>query len=364
LIEVLDLQAVHLYVGPGQGIEIMNSYFHLNLGVVRRSLGGSAERRSAYQSRTCLTLPNGTVIDYSTRGSHIETFMLAPPGAPDWAKDRTEFWRRAAAAEKRADAQEARLLELSIPRGLSRADWTDLARKLGSVFVKGGMIVQVDIHCTTASDGGPAPHLHFMMSMRELENGQFAVKKARHWNRLFYGKAAHLRKDMANFLNAYCEKKGVAYQADPRSNAARGLPPAEMSVPRWNLFAYKRTGKKTPWLEQRDRERAARANIVALEAECEELEREIARGLVQTPCTPPTCAVSGTKRNESHCSRESLAVQRPIAVAGRQSLGPTTNSQKGFHSKPNEPSSTAPWSRGQTNEPEEIDAENTPRPCW
>jgi hypothetical protein len=158
--------------------------------------------------------------------------MLAPAEAPDWARDPKQFWRRAAAAEKRADAQEARLLELSIPRGLSRADWTDIARKLALVLVAHGMVVQVDIHCPTASDGDEHPHLHFMLSMRELKDGKFAAKKARHWNRLFHGKAAALRQQMADFLNAYCKKKGVAYEADPRSNAVRGLPTAEMSLPR------------------------------------------------------------------------------------------------------------------------------------
>jgi len=84
---------------------------------------------------------------------------------------------------------------------------------------------------------------------------------------------------LADFLNAYCEKVGVPYTADPRSNLARGLPIAEMALPGWNIRAYKRTGKKTPWMEQRDQERAKRQYIVALEAECEELERKLARHL-------------------------------------------------------------------------------------
>lgn len=165
---------------------------------------------------------------------------------------------------------------MAFPRGLSRADWIDIASKLARVFVGQGMVVQVDVHCSTARDGGEHPHAHFMLSMRELKDDGFTDKKARHWNKLFFGKAGALRKDMASFLNEYCKRKGVAYEADPRSNAERGLPPPEPTIPRWNFLFHKRTGKKTSWLEHRDREREARAAIAKIEKECAELERMIA----------------------------------------------------------------------------------------
>jgi hypothetical protein len=254
----------------------MAGYFYFNLGIVQRSRGGSAERRSAYQAGSSTTLRDGTYVDYSERKGHVKTLMFAPSGSPAWATDRKEFWRRAAAAEKRADAQEARLLEIPLPRGLSRADWFDIASRLARVFVAKGMVVQVDIHCSTAGDGGEHPHLHFMISMRELKNDGFDDNKARQWNNLFFGQVRALRKEMAGFLNEYCKIKGVAYEADPRSNAERGLPSPEMFIPRWNFLFHERTGKKTAWLEQRDREREARAHIAAIEKECAELERMIA----------------------------------------------------------------------------------------
>ena len=49
-----------------------------------------------------------------------------------------------------------------------------------------------------------------------------------------------------------------------------------MTIPRWNILAYKRSGQKTPALEQRDEERKIRAEITRLEAEAHELEREFA----------------------------------------------------------------------------------------
>jgi len=49
-----------------------------------------------------------------------------------------------------------------------------------------------------------------------------------------------------------------------------------VTIPRWNILAYKRSGQKTPALEQRDEERKIRAEITRLEAEAHELEREFA----------------------------------------------------------------------------------------
>lgn len=254
----------------------MSGHFGLNLGLVQRSKGQTAVERSAYQRRGAARLADGSVVNYSDRGDHVAHFVLAPDGAPAWATDCKQLWIKAAAAEKRADAQEARLLELSLPRALTREDWIALARRVARVLVKRGMVVQVDIHNPLASDGQPNPHAHLMITMREIKDGKFAEKKARHWNKEFYGKAALIRRDMAEVLNRYCRERGVDYQADPRSNAERGLPPAEVRLPRWNVLHYKRTGQKTRALEQRDRERAAKAKIARLQAECQEIERELA----------------------------------------------------------------------------------------
>src|SRR4029453_15507566 len=57
--------------------------------------------------------------------------------------------------------------------------------------------------------------------------------------------------------------------------AERGLPPAEIRLPHWHILHYKRTGQKTRAMEQRDEERAARADVARLEAECLQLEREL-----------------------------------------------------------------------------------------
>ena len=249
----------------------------LRLGVVQRSKGQTAPERSAYQRRGAERMSNGSVVDYSDRADHVAHRVLAPDGAPSWANDCKQLWRRAADAEKRANAQEARTLEISFPRALVREDWIKLATRLGRLLVRHGMVVQIDIHCPIACDGLPNPHAHFMMTMREIDETGFARLKARHWNKLFHGQASALRRDWARVLNEYCQQRGVDYHADHRSNAERGLAPAEVLLPRWNIVHYKRTGLKTAAMEKRDRERVAKALVTRLEAEREELQQELER---------------------------------------------------------------------------------------
>jgi hypothetical protein len=253
----------------------VSSYFSFKLGLVQRSKGQSAAKRSAYQLRGTALLSDGSIVDYSDREDHVAHFVMAPLGAPEWTQDRECLWAKAMAAEKRIDAQEARLLEVSLPRGLAREDLINLGRQMGSVLVAKGMVVQVDIHCPLARDGLTNPHVHIMATLREIKDGEFSSKKARHWNRYFHGKAALLRAKMAAALNTYCKERGIDYHADPRSNAQRGLLPAEARLPRWNFLHYARTGENTPALARLDRERAARAEIARLRATLEKTEREL-----------------------------------------------------------------------------------------
>ena len=281
---------LHLYNGCRM------SYFGCKLDLVRRSKGQCALEHSAYRRGGTARLPDGSVADFTHRTDVIAHFVVTPTGAPAWAADCAQLWTKAVAAEKRANAQEARLVEISIPRSLPREHWIDLARRLARVLAIRGMAVQVDIHCPTASDRGLNPHIHLMATMREIVDGEFSPKKARHWNAYFFRNAKAIRREMAEMLNEFCRMKGVDYHADPRSNAERGLPPAEVRLPHWNVVAFKRSGKKTRALEQRDEERKVRAEIARLEAESRELKRELeaARADAElaspkkiSPATPP-----------------------------------------------------------------------------
>jgi hypothetical protein len=266
--------------------------FGFHLGLERRSRGGDAIERSAYLRGGTARRRDGRAVDFSKRTDVIASFVARPEGTPAWTADCSQLWTRAVAAEKRKNAQEARLVELSIPRTIPRQHWVELARRLARDFVGHGMIVQVAVHCPLASDGLENPHIHFMATMREIENGEFSSKKARHWNDLFRFKAKAIRHQMAEALNRFCEEKGVDCVVDARSNAECGLPAAEVYLPRWNILYHKRTGKKTRAMQQRDEERAARADVARLKEECRQLERELEEAVAEAELASATEIVS------------------------------------------------------------------------
>ncbi|WP_074119696.1 MobA/MobL family protein [Bradyrhizobium sp. AS23.2] len=290
----------------------MGDYLGLNFGVTQRSRGQCAIKRSAYQCRGTARLGDQSIVDYSDRDDHVGHYVLAPEGAPAWATDCRQLWQRAAAAEKRADAQEARTIDVSFPRALVREDWIELAHRLGRLLVQHGMVVQIDVHCPLASDGLPNPHAHIMATMREIDGNGFARLKARHWNKLFHGQASAMRRDWAKILNKYCRERGIHYHADHRSNAERDLPPAEIRLPRWNILHHKRTGRKTEALEKRDSERAAKAEIARLEAECEKIERGLAPSQAEAEPAPST-----TTRSTKPTKPQLSVPTRYIAAANR-----------------------------------------------
>lgn len=280
-----------------------------DMSLVQRSRGGDALRHSAYVCGGTARLADGSVADFSQRNDVVAAFVVSPKGTPAWVADCAQLWKRAVAAEKRADAQEARLFELTIPRSIPRKYWGELARHVAHAFVVHGMTVQVGVHSPMATDGAPNPHVHFMVTMREIVDGAFSRKKARHWNKIFHRAAKAFRHKVAEMLNEFCRIKGVDCRVDPRSNVERGLPPAEVRLPHWHILHYKRTGKKTPAMEQRDKERAARVEVTRLEAECAELERELKAARAEAEAIPAGELLSATPQQVTRFSFKSAAVR-------------------------------------------------------
>src|SRR5665213_729501 len=245
------------------------SFYRARIAVIQRSKGGSLLRRSAYQACTRVVTPEGRVFDWSgarQANGHVTSFMIAPPGSPGWATNREQCWRRAVAKEVRWDAQEARTIEIALPRTLPPKLWEACARAVVAPLISAGMVAQCDIHAPAASDGGKQPHAHFSLSMRRIEGDDFARKKERGWNRMFYPNLKKIRADIATALNDFCAAHGVPYWADARSNRERGLPAPMPTLPRWNILSAKRTGVQSDWMKHRDEERTMRSRLAAFEA--------------------------------------------------------------------------------------------------
>jgi hypothetical protein len=243
--------------------------FRMRVAVIQRSKGGSLLRRSAYQSCTRVVTPEGRVFDWTAArhaNGHVTSFMIAPPGSPEWTTNREQCWRKALAKERRRDSQEGRTLEIALPRALPAHLREACARALVAPFISAGMVAQGDIHAPLASDGEDQPHVHFILSMRCIDGDDFSRKKQRAWNRLFYPNLKKIRADIATALNDFCAEHGVPYRADARRNRERGLPAPLPMLPRWNILCAKRSGIRSNWMKHRDEELMMRRRLAAFEA--------------------------------------------------------------------------------------------------
>lgn len=221
----------------------MADFFRVQFGIVSRGEGHSAAKRSAYQACGKAVDHEGRAFDFSRkRKEHVRTVMLAPERAPDWTRDPESLWQRAAEAEKRIDAQEARIVDFSMPRAVPPELWVACIRHVYQPFVERGMTFQIDIHDTAASDGGRNINVHGLATLRPIDGDDFARRKDRTWNDLFRERGGRAAREMfAERLTAFCRDHGIPYEGDARSNSARDMPDPEPQLPKWNFEAFART---------------------------------------------------------------------------------------------------------------------------
>jgi MobA/MobL family len=306
------------YTSHRVSMETTMSFFRARFGVVQRSNGGSAIRRAAYQSCGRLEAPDGRIFDWTKEKEahgHVQTIMFVPPGSPDWTLNVQTCWTKAVLAERRIDAQEARTMEISLPRDLPMNQLEGCVRALVAPFVAAGMIVQADIHISRAADGGANPHVHCLMSMRRIEGNHFARKKSRDWNTLFYGDPKKQRCEIAARLNDYCTRFEIDYHANAASNQERGLPIAEPTIPRWNILLAKRTGRLTKWMHERNEVRAMRQRIAMLERALADVNDELARRRAHEQRPSLTVAADG---NDIRSAIRAAARMMPQSTVDRR----------------------------------------------
>lgn len=143
--------------------------YHASAKLFKRSEGRSAVAAAAYRSASKLQdQRTGQTFDY-TRKHCIAAFIVVPSSAPAWTNDRQELWNRAEAAEKRKDAKIAREWEISIPRDIPEDRWEAFAREVVAPYVATGAVADIAIHSPRAADGQAQPHIHVMLTLREID---------------------------------------------------------------------------------------------------------------------------------------------------------------------------------------------------
>ena len=241
----------------------MDASLGMKMGMVSRGDGATAQMRSIYQAGGVATDPSGVARSRQIApGEHRGQWLLIPKDAPEWASDRQRLWSEAGRAERQWNAQEARVLDIQVPREFPEAAIGDLVHAVYDRFVEGGLAVQVDHHVSPARDGRENPHLHGLISTRPVAPSGFARTKtaARTWNAVFRedgGRA--IRRQIAAAINAVAERHGLDLRTDPRTNAERELPAPEPHLPR-SVFRAPGTAYARKKLADLDRHRALRAD--------------------------------------------------------------------------------------------------------
>ena len=194
----------------------------------------SAVAAASYRSGEILQ-QGDTTHDYSRKENVLWSGIMAPEGAPAWARDRGQLWNTVEASEKRKDAQLFRECLVSIPRELSPDEGRKLVQDfVQRQFVDRGMVADIGIHSPRASDGELNPHAHIMLTTRQLDGDRFAAKKEPAWSEVQWkgkgiGRAApggfldQLRSAWAEACNKALAEAGDGARVDHRSLAERGI---------------------------------------------------------------------------------------------------------------------------------------------
>ena len=220
----------------GLGRAVKSVSLRLKVGVISRSKGRTALNRCAYQLGGNAKIKTKTAkVRTLPDGHHFDTLIFLPEGAPEWARDPETLWIEAARVERQKNAQEARYLDIQIPRDIPVDCYRDLAAAVFQPFARDGLPVQVDIHIEVATDGKPNPNFHSLIAMRGFVDGEFSATKTkyRRWNGYFLADAGRgIRAVVAKRMTEFCSQRGIKIEIDPRSNSDRGLPDPEPQYPR------------------------------------------------------------------------------------------------------------------------------------
>lgn len=195
--------------------------YHLSGSVIKRSAGRSVVAAAAYRAGELLH-DGYEAHDYTRKRGVLETLIIGPDNAPEWAFDRERLWNTVEGVEKRGDAQLAREIRLALPHELSDEQRADLVFNFcRDMFVKEGMIADIAIHRPDRNGDQRNHHAHVLLTMREIGADGFAATKQRAWNR----KEAlqEWREQWEVYSNHALEAAGSDSRIDHRSFQERGL---------------------------------------------------------------------------------------------------------------------------------------------
>lgn len=251
--------------------------YRFSAEIIGRGKGYSATAAAAYRAGERIEDERtGAVHDYRRRGGVLHAEILAPEGAPAWARDRAKLWNAVEQAERRRDAQLSRQLVLALPHELTDAQRKELVRDfLQREFVSRGMVADFALHAPDPESDARNHHAHVLLTMRRIEGERFGNKE-RGWNE--DGVLRGWRYQWAQLQNRALEKAGHRSRVDHRSYEDRGIdrePTRHMG--KWahrmeQAGKTSRIGEQNRQIQARNAERKKREHqfkVISLEAERE-----------------------------------------------------------------------------------------------
>ena len=148
--------------------------------IVRRSKGQSAVEKASYISRSILVSEfDGQTYRPKYHEDLVHSEITLPPNALKEYADRAILWNAVELAEKRQDAQLARMLKASLPNEWSYELAEEVVRDyVQRNFVDKGMCADWAIHDSENDKGQRNLHIHVLLTMRPLtENGEWGAKQ-------------------------------------------------------------------------------------------------------------------------------------------------------------------------------------------
>ncbi len=251
--------------------------YRFSAEIIGRGKGYSATAAAAYRAGERIEDERtGAVHDYRRREGVLHAEILAPEGAPAWARDRAKLWNAVEQAERRRDAQLSRQLILALPHELTDAQRQELVRDfVQREFVNRGMVADFAIHAPDREGDARNHHAHVMLTLRRIDGERFGNKE-RGWND--DGVLRGWRYQWAQFQNRALERAGHQTRVDHRSYADQGIDrEPTRHLGKWahrmeQAGKTSRIGEQNRQIQARNAERAKREHqfkVISLQAERE-----------------------------------------------------------------------------------------------
>lgn len=202
---------------------------------ISRGKGRSAVASIAYRAGDNLwSAQERRSFDYTNKEGVVESKIVTPENAPEWASDRQSLWNQVEAKENRVNSNYAKEIEFALPVEFSKAERQNVANAFATDLVnKYGVVADYAIHAKDPNN----PHVHLSITTRPLSKDGWG-KKIREFDRKEF--LMEIREGWAMKANQQLEKLGLD-KIDHRTLRDQGITRA----PTWHR------GVRTTAMEKR-----------------------------------------------------------------------------------------------------------------